>query len=221
MTRTALLLSIALLGGCMSTPVQTAETLGEGNFQFGVEPGAMGVAAGGGVGVIPSFDISGRYGISDKTDFGARLGSSVYEIWVKQMISDYDNASGPIVSIVPTGSLFFVGGGGGGGGFVNLKVPVLIGFGRESQFVLGPYVGNTLVLGGGGGEAAVGYGLTLGSSVGYSAKLNDGFRLMPELGLGYPLLGAVGASGGGSGTDVGSNSLIFSFKLGIIAGKGR
>ena len=71
-----------------------------------------------------------------------------------------------------------------------------------------------MLLGGGGG----GYLLLAGSSFGYAAKLSDGFRIMPELGIFYPVVGAVGVGGvGGAGSGGG---IFYNVSIGFLVGGG-
>ena len=74
------------------------------------------------------------------------------------------------------------------------------------------------VFGGGSGVSAGGMVLSAGGSVGYAAKLADGFRLMPELGVEVPVVGAA-AGAGASGAGAVGGGLMWQFKLGVLLGK--
>lgn len=214
MRKVLITLSI-LASGCMSTPVQRAETLGEGDFAVGIEPGVSGFAGGGVGGFLPAFNLSGRYGVTDRFDLGARIGSSVYEVQAKIMLTDRDAAT-PI-SIAPATTFAAFGGGGAGAGFGMVKIPVLIGIPvGESQLVLGPMINNFIAFGSGEGTTAGGYALEVGTSVGFNGRVGPGLAIHPEFGMGYAVMGA--ASANGENASAGGGGIRWAFTLGIIVG---
>jgi len=198
MPRTALsMIGLLALSACSFSASQTARTNGKGNYQIGVEPGALIGGVGGlGVAVGPQLDIGFRYGITDRADVGARLGTAGLELQYKQQLTGDD---GVIVSVAPALTGFFGAVGGVEGGFVSLPVSLLVDVPvGESALVLGPRVHPTLALGGGQG----GFGLNVGASVGFAAKLSDGFKLMPDVAVSVPV------SGGGLVTQAKLNFLV-------------
>lgn len=221
-----LLVFMYVTTGCATSSVQTARTNGEGNFQFGVEPGVIGaLATGGGAtagGVFPAFNIAGRYGISDSVDIGARIGSVGYEIQTKFMFTDPADLSSTAISLAPAFTAIGYGGGGAGVGggvfFAVARVPLLVGIPvGDSEFVVAPRVSPAFFAGGAGGESAGGFFLSAGGSAGFAARLGDKFWLMPEAGIDVPVVaGAV--TSGGSGAGAGFGGFIFNATVGLLFG---
>ena len=218
MTRAFSLLTIAaLLGGCAAhTSVTTAHTVGQGNFQGAIEPGVGSVS---GL-TAPTFNAAFRYGVSEKVDLGARLGSTAYEVTGKYMFTDTE---GTVVSIAPAATLFALGGGGAVGGFFTASTPVLIGIPvGESQFIVGPNWVIFSAFGGGGGTSAGALTMGPGAHLAYSAKLGDKFRLHPELSLKLPgVINFASAGAGGSSVSGGATSAgipVVGFTLGMLFG---
>lgn len=222
-----LLLTAAALGtGCASiSNVQTADTLGKGNVQVGIEPGLWGVASGAGTGFLPHVDASIRYGVADRVDLGVRAGSSFLELQGKFLLTTPGDPN-IAVSIAPTvgGIAVFGGDGstGGSAGLLNIGVPVLVGIkvGGGSEFVIGPRLQNFVVFGSGGGTGGAGYVMALGGSLGFFWRIADNFGLMPEVAAAYPVVGGVSSIAGGL-QGVGSSGAFVQFKLGVMIGGGR
>jgi hypothetical protein len=139
-----------------------------------------------GGGVFPGLNLAFRYGISDKTDLGARLGSNGLEFQSKFQFTEDD---GVVISLAPSLSTWFIAIAGVGAGFVTVPVPLLIDIPvGESALVLGPRVRPTLAFASGAGVGGGGFGLGVGTSVGFAAKVSDGLRVFPELGMEVPVL---------------------------------
>ncbi len=223
MTRSITALTLLLLtgSGCaMIGSVQTARTVGEGNFQFAVEPSAWGAASPDGGGALVGFNIAGRYGVSDRFDLGGRVGTTGAQLMGKVMFTDPE-ADGVRLALAPAGGGFGLAAGGAGFGMLTLQVPLLIGVpvGEHSELTLGPRVHNILIVGGGGGEAAGANFLLGGLSVGFAGALGPNFRLMPELTVEYPIVASAGATGAGGATElIGGDAIIWAFNLGFLVG---
>jgi hypothetical protein len=211
----AALALVATASGCATIgTLQTADTLGKGKFQMGLEPSVWGAIASGGTILVPNVTLSARYGLSDNFDIGGRVGSNGFELNGKLMFTK-PKAPGLIVSLAPSIGGFALAAGGAAAGTFYLQVPVLLGFpiGGGSQFVLGPKVMDWFFFGAAstssGGTtssgSASGNMLALGTSVGVSLKLGSGFRLLPEVSFAYPLITA--ASAGSGGTSAGASSV--------------
>ncbi|HZH03517.1 MAG TPA: hypothetical protein VEY30_07010 [Myxococcaceae bacterium] len=174
---------------------QTASTLGESNLQFAVEPSAWGAADDGADYVYPRLDFTARYGLNDRTDLGLRLGSTGVELQSKFLLTRPGEA-GFIASVAPSIGGFFVGAGELDSASLYLSLPLLLGFGfgNGSQWVFGPKLIGWGVAGGDGADAAG--ALYAGASVGVALRLGERFRLMPEVGVVYPIvtLGNAGAA---------------------------
>ncbi|XXF77150.1 hypothetical protein P2318_29465 [Myxococcaceae bacterium GXIMD 01537] len=216
---------LAMSSGCIAVgSMQTADTLGQGNFQFAVEPGVWGVAAiandveGA---VLPHVDFAARYGLTDTVDIGARFGSSLLEIQSKFLLTD-PNDPGKAISLAPSIAGIFVGAGEGVGGYANVALPLLIGLktGGGSEFVLGPRINNTIVFAGGDGNTGIGNSLSVGASVGYAARVGEGFRVMPEISMLVPLVQSISVNGE-SDAAAGFAGGLIQFKVGLLFGGGR
>ena len=220
------LVIFSLLGaGCASmSNVQTADTLGKGNFQAAIEPGLWGGASTAGVAAIPHVDASVRFGVSDRVDLGVRAGSSFLEFQSKFMFTDPAN---PLLagSIAPTlGGIFASSsaqsstGSSNAQGIFNLGVPVLVGFKLHGghQIILGPRVQTLFVFGAGQSSVILG----LGSSVGFAWRLTDNFILLPEVSAVYPVVGGDSTSTIFRDLIAGGGTFV-QFKLGILFGRMR
>lgn len=224
--RTLAVASAIAITGCASiSNVQTADTLGKGNIQVGIEPGLWGGAGSGGAAFLPHVDASIRYGVAERVDIGVRAGSSFLEFQSKFLLTtpgDPDIA----VSIAPTfGGVVLFGTGsasGGGGGVLNIGVPVLIGIKTSggSEFVIGPRMQNLVVFGTSSSGGGSGYVLGVGGSLGFFWRIADNFGLLPEVSAVYPVVGAANSVAGGL-QGIGAGAAILQFKLGVIIGGGR
>jgi hypothetical protein len=244
---TAAALVLGLLGsGCASMGhVQTADTLGEGKFQFAFEPGLQGTGIlsessaeasandidfddddGDGSdleGIIyPHIDFALRYGVSERVDLGVRFGSSLAELQAKILLTqpgDPDLA----ISLAPSLSGVYFGTGDEDVGYTNLALPLLIGFKTDggSEFVLGPRVIGTRVSGGIGNDSGSINVLSVGASVGFALRVANGFRLMPEVAFSVPVVGSVNSSSSDSEVISGFDTGFLQFKLGFLFGAGR
>jgi len=227
--RMAAALSLGLLGsGCASiSQVQTADTLGEGKFQFALEPGLARASATdsetseGTTVNVPQFDLALRYGVTDRLDLGARLGTSLVELQGKYLFTNPENPT-LAVSLAPSVSGIFGGIGSVDVGYVRLALPLLVGFKTSggSEFVLGPRLDGTRFLAGADGSSASLNLLSGGASVGYALRVSEGFRLMPEIAYSRPLAGAVTAGDESAGGTVNAGGT-WQFRLGFLFGQGR
>ncbi|MBN1336557.1 MAG: hypothetical protein JXB39_11420 [Deltaproteobacteria bacterium] len=212
---------LALLTGCATVGTfQTADTLGTGAFQVGLEPSWWGVAATGEAAGFLHGGVSARYGVNDRLDVGGRIGSSGLEMLFKVQLTD-PQSGGPIVSIAPSGGGFGALGAGGGAGLLAFQVPVILGFPTSggSQFVLAPKVHEYLILAGTSDDSASLSLTSLGASVGYAARLGPGFRLLPEVAFVYPVLGAADASDQSSQVEFLGEGVLLQVGLGILLGE--
>jgi hypothetical protein len=208
--------------GCASIgAVQTADTLGKGNLQVALEPGAqISIATRGTPGSFgyPHPDVSLRYGLSDRIDLGGRIGYSMLELQGKFLLTQ-PGAPGLVASLAPTVGGLAVPAGGSNVGLLSFALPVLLGIKhlQGNELTFGVRLQGLLVAAGssGHGSASV-FGLGAGASVGYSLRLGERFGLIPEVAVLYPLT-VVGTSGGAAGL----GSAIVQFKLGVVYGRQR
>ncbi|MCP3105205.1 hypothetical protein LZ198_40685 [Myxococcus sp. K15C18031901] len=224
-------LCLGFLGtGCVSVShVQTADTLGQGKFQFAIEPGVGGAAVigdssatSGGI-YYPHIDLAARYGVTDRVDLGVRFGSSLAELQTKFLITSPENPD-LAVSLAPSVMGVFLGSDDADvGSYVNLAVPVLVGFKTSggSELVLGPRVSATRISAGSGSTSAAANLVSVGASVGYALRVTEGFRLMPEVGVSVPVIGEFNTSDSNSEIGAGFEGGFIQFKLGFLFGSGR
>ena len=221
---TILILSAALLSGCPSWhTAQTADTLGEGNVQVGIEPSFWILPEGAGTITMPY--LSARFGISERFDFGGRSGPSGLELQTKYLITEPD-ADGVVLSVAPSFGGIVVP----NAKVLTAQVPLLVGVNvGEHQLVLGPKahlyhlgVSAEVCEEDGGGTASAGTTLySLGSSLGFSAKLGKGFRILPEVAVLMPMGASASASLGDMGTSGStstSGAMLTSATLAILLG---
>jgi hypothetical protein len=198
--------------------MQRANTMGQGEWQFAIEPGVKGVAVDANGAFGPDVTMSFRAGVSDKVDIGGRIGTNIYDVHMKYQFTDKES-TGPVLSLAPAMSVFAAGGGGAGGVIGMFNVPLLVGLPvGEHQVVFGPRVVDYFFGGGGGGGAAFANVLFVGSSFAFAAKAGERFGIIPELTLLYPVVGAAGASGEGSMADSIGGGLLLEFKLAFVIG---
>ncbi len=215
-----LLTAAGLATGCMTTTMHRAQSLGAGNYEVSIEPGISGVGLGVTDGsidraTVPTFWVTGRYGVTDRIDVGGRLGSGLFELHTSFMLTNPD--ADVRVALSPYGTPLFFSVGGLGAGAVLLNVPVLIGIPvGESELTLGPGLRTTTLFAGGAGTGGAGTIVEPTISVGFSAQLGDTFRLHPEFGIAYGAAAIGGAGDGAEFTTVGASR--FSFALGFQVG---
>ena len=223
--------------GCLSMgTVQTASTLGKGNFQISAEPGIYGANAarggtGGGPGAatpsqdpIPHFDVAFRYGITDRFDLGVRTGWSLIELQTKFLFTSPE-AQTLAISVAPTLGGIFLGSNTAGGGstsvsYFNLAVPVLFGIKhfRANEFVLGLRFNNMVFALGDSTGSAVVYLFGLGGSVGYQFAIGEIFKILPEFAINVPV--ATSATVGRSTiAAAGFGGVIWQVKVGLMFGR--
>jgi len=201
---------------------ETANTLGQGKLQFAIEPAYESFAGSGTTVSVPRIDFAGRYGVSDSVDIGARAGTSFIEFLTKFQLTDHAQKS-VVLSLAPRVGGLVAGGEGSTGGLINVTLPFLIGIGvgEGSQLIIGPKLLNILVFSSSGGDSGTADILLAGTTLGYSAKLGDNFRLLPEFGIVFPIVGSARASSGGSSvssTDLIGGGVIFQIGVGFLFG---
>lgn len=230
MSRIAVVAVMGLLAtGCVSiSHVQTADTLGKGRFQFAMEPGLAGAAvfAGDNSGVVPypHVDLAMRYGVTDRVDLGVRFGSSLVELQSKFLLTSPENPD-KAISVAPSVMTVFLGSDeedADNSRYTNLALPVLIGFKTDggSELVVGPRAILTRVSSQTDGVSSSANLISIGGSVGYALRVANGFRVMPEVGVSYPVVGSVN-DGSDSKAIAGFTGGMVQFKLGLLFGAGR
>jgi len=209
------LLALLVLPGCATIGTfQRAETLGQGNWEVGIEPSMWGGAGGGGAVAYPHAAVSARVGATDRVDLGGRLGSTGVEVSSKFLLSDPE--SDHPISLGANVGGFAVGAGGASAGLLAVHIPLLIGIpmGERGQFIVGP---KTHIYHGFASSTEGSAGFTLwsvGASAGYAAPVGETFKVVPEVAFVVPAV----ASAGGESESVYSNGLLFQAGVGFVFG---
>jgi hypothetical protein len=202
----ALVCSTVVTGGCLSVAsFQTADTNGRGNLQMSLEGSRFGLRSGNDnvhLGV-PVFNVAGRYGVTDDLDVGARVGMSGMEFMAKKRLfgkpGELSVALAPSVGGFPLGSTSLLMG----------QLPVLIGIPLgPHQLVLSPKLQFYQVSDSDSSETTASGAVSVssatlfnvGTGVGFSLKVGDNFRILPEVSIVYPVLGANDSNNGPSST---------------------
>lgn len=187
----ALALVFAGLGCSTIGNFQTANTLGKGRFQLALEPAFVGEPnSEGGLEGYPRLDVAARFGVSDNIDISARVGGSLFEVGAevgaKVQLTDHAEKAFAL-SIAPSVGGLYSPGYSSPFAAINATLPFLVGIGvgESSQFVFGPKLYNLLII---GNSTSLDDLMMLGGTVGYSAALTKGFRLMPELSIVFPIV---------------------------------
>lgn len=207
--------------GCMAIgSVQTAQTLGKGNYEVSIEPGVYGAAASGSVVPFASFNVGFRVGVSDRVDLGGRVGTTLGEFQTKFLLTDPENENFAL-SLAPAIGGFGFGTSLGGVGVLNIPLPVLIGFKfGQHELTLGPRLQNMFIFGSAGAgsteASASAYVLMAGTSVGFGAQLGERFRLLPEIAIAGPIYSSSSASASGGGQSSSTSSSGFVTDVGGI-----
>jgi hypothetical protein len=197
--------------------VQTAQTVGKGGSEISIDPGFAGIVNTSTIG--PTLNAAYRYGITDRFDLGARLGTSIAEVQTKFLLTEPSNDT-IAVSLAPAAGLLL--GLGGPIYAVNIPIPLLIGFKfGEHELTLGPRLQNNIYfITDNSGNMP--YILSVGLSVGFAAQLTDKFRILPELSMSTPvvLLGSQ-VSSAADYYPVEAGVFSYSFNLGFQSGSPR
>jgi len=160
--------------------LQRAQTVGEGDFEWAVEPGYWGVSSEGSSAYLPYGNISARWGLTDRVDIGGRVGFAGTEFLAKARLTG--DASPVVVSVAPAvGGLY-----AGDGGFINAQLPVIVDVPiGENALVVAPKLSTMTVTA--GGEYATLW--SAGGSVGYALRLSDTVTVLPEFARVWPIAG--------------------------------
>lgn len=174
--------------GCASiTAVQTADTVGRGNLQWGIEMGLQGTTPRDGEqgSAWPRIDVGARYGVTERVDVSARFGQSVLELGVKALLTPVDHprlafsagatAGGLVMLDNSTNTQF---------GALSAAIPLLLGVKLGAhQLVVGAraqYLGAMVLV--------PTHSLLVGGSLGFALRVSPNFIMMPEVGVTMPVL---------------------------------
>ncbi len=181
---------LVLVSGCVSlSSVQTADTLGAGRVQVGLEPGVAGVVAPSSkLTAAPAADLSLRYGLFEHLDIGGRFGQSGLELQTRLMVTP--RAWPVVVSLAPSiaGTFRVSSNLAISGQLLNLALPLLVGvrFGAGHQVVFGPRVHLLGVVPSDPNETGRRV-WAAGGSVGLAFRVSEAVAVMPELAVVAPL----------------------------------
>jgi hypothetical protein len=220
--------------GCASfSTFGLARTLNKGAVQGWVAPGGGGVVAinskaSGGVG-YPLLEGGVRVGVTDNIELGGRLGFNGITAEGKFGLlrppttdSGFNLSLNPGVGFIGYGASTSAGSTSSGGfvGVLTFHLPILMGidFGGH-ELVIGPRAIDQVLFGtfssstAGGSASSVANIFYAGGSIGFAIKVSGGFRIMPEIAIGVPVVASV--------SDVGSSAfggLLFQGGVGFLFG---
>jgi len=182
-------LPLLLITACASVGgVQTAETVGKGNLQIGVEPGIQLAGGRPGLQIYPHLDAAVRFGVTDALDVGLRAGWSFLEAQAKWLLTERDHSK-VMVSVAPTVGGVVLTNTAELGGILSASTPLLIGIPVGAhQLVLGPRSQHFVFISAGGQPV---YLLTAGGSIGFALRFSDTLTLLPELAAVWPIYGGL------------------------------
>ncbi len=218
---------LLLCVGCASVGgVQTANTVGKGGLEIGVEPGLQVLGGTTATQLYPHLDAAVRYGFTERLDLGLRAGWSFFEAQAKYQLTQ-PGVRGLVLSVAPTmgGSVVLASGSTAAvtdslGGILSASTPVLLGIPVGAhQLVLGVRTQHFFFIRGTAPNLAA-YLLGVGGSVGFALRFNDSLVLLPEVAGVWPVFGGLSATSSDGvhpdylyGT---SHTGIFQFKLGFL-----
>lgn len=180
----ATLLAYGTIGCSAVGMVQTAQTVGKGGWEVSIDPGVNGIFLAPPPG--PVLHAAFRYGVTDKFDIGARLGTTFMEVQTKFLLTPPEN---PViaVSIAPTMGAMFGFVALGGVPMLHVTLPLLIGFKfGQYELTLGPRIQNAFFFGATDTDASA-YIPSGGGSFGFAAQVNEKLRVLPEFSISAPI----------------------------------
>lgn len=196
--------------------LQTADTVGAGRLQVGVEPGVTALlprTSSELPSLTPQFDVSVRYGAAERLDLGVRAGQSGLGLETKVMLTPREwpllVSVAPALSakLEPSGEPLSIV-----GETFGAALPLLIGVRLgPHQLVLGPRVQGFVFLPNDGATSS--YRVVLaGGTVGVALRVSRAVAVMPELALLLPVVQGGDAPRLGAGVPV-------QLKLGFLLGE--
>jgi hypothetical protein len=212
----------------------TAETVGKGNTQFAISPAYVRqVGEGGSAGFLGGVQAQVMHGTSNTSDIGGRM--SYQQVFISEdgagdfsvagfgaeILSRVQLKRSEKLNLAIAPSLGYSRlvisseGTTAGSNALQAKVPVLVGVPvGEHQFVGSLGLSDAFFF----GEVDSTNTVNLGATVGFAARLpGTTVRIMPEVGMLYPLLGSVP----GEGTSINdSGTFYLQFSLGVVFGGG-
>lgn len=223
--------ALVLLAGCPSfSTMGTARTLPKGKTQFHVGMGGQqlrdwSVESSGTLETItlPAFEFGVSHAVTDRAEvggkiwfMGAELNSKFQLLRSEAPTSGIDLALGPGVSFYPLSGENNAG-QTRSGGVVFAHLPLLVGIniGGGSQLVITPRLSNTFAWASAAGSSSTASIFWAGGSLGVAWKVTEGFFVLPELSMTYP----VGTTRGlQATTDLAFQGVIVQAQLGMLFG---
>lgn len=166
--------------------MQTADTLGQGNVQVGLEYSEQANFSRDTLTLYPMFGTSVRVGVFDWLDVGIRVGPSGGELQPKVRFTP--RGSPLILSVAPSFAVSILDTNGITLRFYNVAVPVLFGvpIAGGHELVLSARFNDTVAYESAGSARGLINLMTASLSVGFAARVWR-LLLMPEIALGAPL----------------------------------
>lgn len=180
------LLSVLALGlaasGCATVGTfQSADTLGKGGRQFGLEPSVWWPKTGNET-PLPNVGMTARWGVNDHYDMGFRLGTSGLELLTK--VGIVQGAHPITLAVAPSFGGLYAPYKGTTAGVLAGQVPLLLGVNlARHELVVAPKFQVWHMLGGEERETAI----NAGGSLGFAIRLGKRVELIPEVAAVVPL----------------------------------
>lgn len=210
----------AMVSGCASiTAVQTADTIGRGNLQWGIETGIQGTSPrDGDTGFAwPRIDVAARYGLTERLDVGARIGQSVLEVNSKFLFTSPEDPHVALSLLPSAGGLVMIDSKTDERfGTFSFALPVLFGIKLgPNELVVAPRAQYLVFL-----VSKPVHAVLAGGSVGFAIRVSPNFIVMPELGFTLPVLPRVPPEMARF-VRAYANGPLFQFTVGLLLGHTR
>lgn len=216
----AVAVGVTALSACSMATLGPARPIDPGETQVVVAPAAMRVGRGSKPYVGPQLELGGRVGLTDSVDLGARLWLPLpgYTFDSRIALRKAKNNHGLDLALQPGLSYLYVPGGSDNDAPLHIgtvSLPLLIGWnlGGGNQVTVTPKLVDLIAV-----DTST-YGqtaqlVTAGATVGFVWQVTRQFALVPEVGLGWLVLG----SQAGFGTEFGVNGSAAQLSLGLLFG---
>jgi hypothetical protein len=208
--------ALGAMGCATAGTFQTAHTVGPGGWEAGGDASVLYIVdLSSDVPYLPIPHLSGRVGVSERTELGGSVGIDGLKTYAKVQLTNVDD-EGVVVSVLGGTKVLPLPANETVGALLGAEEAVLVGIptGDVGQVV---FVGRGAQDFGFVGENRAVL-IWAGGGVGWSYQVDDRFRLMPEVGAMTPVWGV---DGGRPNDATGPQSLIIQVGLGAAFGQRR
>lgn len=209
---------LLLLSGCASIgAMQTADTLGQGKMQVGLEYSEQASFSRDTLTLYPMVGTSVRVGVWDWLDAGLRVGPSGAEVQPKVRFTK--KGSPLIISVAPSFGVTLLDTNGLELRFYNLGIPVLFGVPVSGghQWVFSARFNDTIAYESAGSARGLLHLMTASVSAGFAVRVWK-MMIMPELAVGTPLWTVSERTDVEGGVDFGAGRTTVQLNLAVMFG---